>query len=161
MSKNQSPYMLESASDYLRAAKLLWEQPNLCNVAMVNAAIAIEIILKSFSAEPADNKWKGTIVEQYEIKGKRLHLFTELAARIDPVIYRDLGFNNHDYWFQQYDNLFIKARYPYEPDSRSGHTEIPIKVGIEMFKATIRWYKDTGNTDLWVKRYPDVTGGGL
>ena len=70
-------------------------------------------------------------------------------------------FNNHDYWFQQYDNLFIKARYPYEPDSRSGHTEISIKVGIEMFKATIRWYKDTGNTDLWVKRYPDVTGGGL
>src|SRR5690606_41249267 len=78
MSKNQSPYMLESASDYLRAAKFLWGQPNLCGVAMVNAAIAIEIILKSFTAEPADNQRKGTVGEQYN--GKRQHLLTKLRS---------------------------------------------------------------------------------
>ncbi|WP_240222673.1 hypothetical protein [Rheinheimera hassiensis] len=159
MSKNQSPYMLESASEYLRAAAVLWGQPNLCGVAMVNAAIAIEIILKSFTAEPADNLRKGTVGEQYN--GKRQHLLTKIAKEIDPEIYRELGFHNHDYWFKQYDDLFVKARYPYEPDARGGLTEIPIKVGIEMFRATIEWYKKTGNPDQWVKHYPEVAGGGL
>ncbi|MEH6628395.1 MAG: hypothetical protein V7739_18295 [Motiliproteus sp.] len=161
MSRNQSPYMLETASDYLRAAKLLWGQPNLGGVAMINAAIAIEIILKSFIAEPTDNKRKGTVGEQYELKGKRLHLLTDLAKQVDPVIYRELGFHNHEYWFEKYDNLFVQARYPYEPTARSGYTEIPIKTGIEMFRSTIEWYKKTGNVDPWVKVYPEVSGGGL
>ncbi|NOQ78395.1 MAG: hypothetical protein GQ546_03235 [Gammaproteobacteria bacterium] len=70
MSKNQSPYMLESAFDYLRAAKILWRQPNLGGLAVVNSSIAIEIILKSFIAQPSENKRKGTVSEQYEIKEK-------------------------------------------------------------------------------------------
>ena len=162
MSKNQSPYMLETASDYLRAANYLWEQPNLGGVAMVNAAIAIEIILKSFIAEPTDNIRKGTVGEQYEIeRKKRLHLFTDLAKQIDPVIYRELGFQKHEDWFGKYDNLFVKARYPYESTARSGYTKTPIKIGIEMFRSTIEWYKKTNNNDPWVKIYPEVAGGCL
>ncbi|MBO7927363.1 hypothetical protein J5X91_14000 [Pseudoalteromonas sp. K222D] len=161
MSNNQSPYMLESASDYLRASRLLWTKPNLCGVAVVNAAIAIEIILKSFTAQPSDNKRKGTVGEQYEIKGKRLHKLTDLAKAIDPDIYKLLGFNKHEYWFEKYDNLFVQARYPYEPTANGGYTEIPISIGIEMFKATIAWYKKTDNKDPWVLMYPDVAGGGL
>ncbi|MFQ2749402.1 hypothetical protein [Aeromonas caviae] len=59
--RNQSAYMLETASDYLRAAKVIWLQPNLQSVAMVNAAIAIEIILKSFLSQPTNNMRKGTV----------------------------------------------------------------------------------------------------
>lgn len=161
MSNNQSPYMLESASDYLRASKLLWTQPNLCGVATINAAIAIEIILKSFIAQPSENNRKGTVGEQYEIKGKRLHKLTDLANAIDPQLYMLLGFNKHDYWFAKYDNLFIQQRYPYEPSANGGYTGIPISIGIEMFRATITWYKQTGNKDPWVLMYPEVAGGGL
>ncbi|MGJ8694623.1 MAG: hypothetical protein ACSHW0_19370 [Thalassotalea sp.] len=161
MSNNQSPYMLESASDYLRAAKLLWGQPNLNGVAVVNAAIAIEIILKSFLAQPSENDRKGTLGEQYEIKGQRLHKLTELAKAIEPELFKSLGFQKHERHFKKYDNLFIKARYPYETSSNSGNTDIPISVGIEMFRATINWYKQTNNQDPWVLMYPKVAGGGL
>ena len=153
--------MLESASNYLRAARLLWSQPNLSGVAVVNAAIAIEIILKSFIAQPSENNRKGTVAEQYEINGKRLHKLTDLAKAIEPELYKSLGFNKHEYWFAKYDNLFVKARYPYEPSANGGHTEIPISVGIEMFRATIAWYKETENKDPWVLLYPEVSGGGL
>lgn len=161
MSKNQSPYMLEIASDYLRAAKLLLGQPNLGGVAMINAAIAIEIILKSFTAKPTENKRKDTVAEQYEISGKKLHLLTDLAKQIDPVIYRELGFHNHECLLKKYDSLFVQARYPYEPTARTDYTEIPIQIGIEMFRATIEWYKRTNNNDPWVRIYPEVAGGGL
>jgi hypothetical protein len=159
MSNNQSPYMLESASDYLRASRLLWSQPNLCGVAVVNAAIAIEIILKSFTAKPYENERKGTVGEQY--KSKRLHKLTDIAKTIDLELYKHLGFHRHEYWFEKYDNLFINARYPYEPSSDGGYTDIPISIGIEMFQATIAWYKEMENNDPWVLMYPDVAGGGL
>lgn len=161
MSNYQSPYMLESASDYLRAAKLLWNQPNLCGVAIVNAAIAIEIILKSFIAQPLDNNRIGTIGEQYEIKGKRIHKLTEIARQIDPELYKLLGFDKYDYWFEKYDNLFIQQRYPYESSANGGYTAIPISIGIKMFLSTIEWYKNTDNKDPWVSMYPEVAGGGL
>lgn len=161
MSNYQSPYMLESASDYLRAAKLLWTQPNLSGVAIVNAAIAIEIILKSFTATPSDNHRKGTVGEQYEIKRKRLHKLTELAKAVDPEIYKSLGFYKHEYWFNKYDSLFVNARYPYETTAIDVYTEVPISIGIEMFRSTIAWYKESENKDPWVQLYPEVAGGGL
>ncbi|MEE8056482.1 MAG: hypothetical protein V3T17_01415 [Pseudomonadales bacterium] len=161
MPKYQSPYMLESASDYLRAAKILWSQPNLGGVAVMNSAIAIEIILKSFIAKPSENNRKGTISEQYKIKGTKLHTLPELAKSIDLEIYQKLGFHQYECWFEKFSNLFVQSRYPYEPTSRGGYSEVPIQVGVEMFNSTISWYKETGNTDPWVKMYPEVAGGGL
>lgn len=83
MSKNRSPYMLEAAYDYLGASRVLWGQPNFAGVAIVNAAIAIEIILKSFVAQPAENARRGMISEWFKIKGKRWYSLTELANEID------------------------------------------------------------------------------
>ncbi len=128
---------------------------------MVNAAIAIEIILKSFVAKPFENDRKGTVAEQYEVKEKRLHKLTDLAKAIDPDVYKSLGFHKHEYWFEKYDNLFVKARYPYEPSSNNGYTEIPISIGVEIFRAIIAWHKETENNDPWVVLYPEVAGGSL
>jgi hypothetical protein len=160
MSNLQSPYMLETASDYLRAAKLLWAQPNLSGVAMVNAAIAIEIILKSFTATPVNNGRNGTVSEQYEPRRRRLHLLSELAKQIDPVIYQELGFPSYED-LSKYDNIFVTTRYPYEATARSGYTEVPILIGVEMFRTTMKWYKKTGCDDYWVTIYPEVAGGGV
>ncbi|MFM4718337.1 MULTISPECIES: hypothetical protein [Aeromonas] len=156
--RNQSAYMLETASDYLRAAKVIWLQPNLQSVAMVNAAIAIEIILKSFLSQPTNNMRKGTVGEQYEIKQK-VHLFNDIAARIDRDIYDKLNFSRYCSFFEKNKALFVESRYPYEPSSRGGFNDEAIHVGIEIFNATMRWYKETGNEDPWVKAYPDVAGG--
>lgn len=143
MSRNKSPYMLETAFRYLHAANFLWERGNLGNVAMVNAAIAIEIILKSFLAIPKRNSLEGTVAEQYEVKGSGFHSLTKLSEMIDRELYKELGFEKYDFWFKEYDNLFVQARYPYEPNSRGGYSDIPIKVGVEIFRVTIGWYKKT------------------
>ncbi|MFM5878862.1 hypothetical protein ACET7V_05295 [Aeromonas sanarellii] len=159
--RNQSAYMLEAAFDYLRAAKVLWLQENLKRVAMVNAAIAIEIMLKSFIAQPVENERGGTVGEQYEITGKRLHSLVELAGEIDSEIYCKLNFGIYEGFFDKYKELFIEARYPYEPGSRVGFNDEPIDVGIAIFKAIMKWYKETGNSDPWVLTYPEVVGGQL
>ncbi|WP_347362582.1 hypothetical protein [Vibrio vulnificus] len=157
---NQSPYMVESAYNYLRAAKLLWREPNLGTVAVVNASIGLEILLKSFIAEPVDNSRKGTTSEQYEINGKRLHKLTDLAKQIAPDTYQSLRLQRYERWFEKFDNLFIEARYPYEPSSRGSYSEVPISVGIEILGEVINWYKNSESTDSWIVSYPNVPGGG-
>lgn len=159
--RNQSAYMLEAAFDYLRAAKVLWLQENLKRVAMVNAAIAIEIMLKSFIAQPVKNEQAGTVGEQYVITGKGLHSLVKIAGKIDSEIYFKLNLGVYECFFNKYEKLFVEARYPYEPGSRVGFNEEPIDVGIAIFKATIKWYKETGNDDPWILKYPDVVGGQL
>ncbi|WP_146137301.1 hypothetical protein [Zobellella taiwanensis] len=161
MSKNQSAYMLESAEHYLRAAKIIWNQPNLNRVAIVNAAIGIEIILKSFLATPVDNNRKGTISEQYEIKGRKIHGLLELLSAIDPSLSQKLKFDHHKEWLERHNNIFIEDRYPYEPTSNPAYSQTLIHIGIEMFRSTISWYKSSGNKDPWIIAYPDVPGGGL
>lgn len=158
--KNQSPWMLESASNYLRAATFLERQANLGSVAMVNSAIAIEIILKSFSAEVVRNMRIGTIGEQYKING-RLHSLYSLSEKIDRETYNALGFERFKETFIKYDSVFMTARYPYEANAHTGFNSALTQVGIEIFNETIGWYKRTGNADQWVQDYPNVTGGAL
>ncbi|OCP57363.1 hypothetical protein AKH04_11275 [Vibrio parahaemolyticus] len=159
MSKNQSPYMLEVSSDYIRASKLLWGQPNLQNVAIVNASIAIEIILKSFLAEPYENDSLGTLAQQYKMTRSRVHLFSDLVDEIEPQLCRKLKFSKYIDWFKENDRLFIKSRYPYEPACSGSYNDTPLVVATEMFREVINWYKETGNDDPWVVLYPNVAGG--
>jgi hypothetical protein len=62
--------MLEAAGNYIRASQILWHQPNMGKVAIVNSAIGIEIMLKSFIASPVENHRKNTVGEQYVLKKK-------------------------------------------------------------------------------------------
>ncbi len=57
-------WMLESAHSYLKAAEILDAQ-NLPHVAMVNAAIGMEILLKSFISVP--DQHQGTSGETYKL----------------------------------------------------------------------------------------------
>lgn len=161
MSKNQSPYMLEVASDYIRASKLLWGQPNLQNIAIVNASIAIEVILKSFLAEPVENDKFGTLAQQYRMTRSRVHLFSDLVAEIDPQLCRKLKLCKHSNWFKENDRLFLESRYPYEPACSGTYNDNSLVIAIEMFREVIDWYKETGNDDPWVVLYPAVAGGSI
>lgn len=160
MSKNQSPYMLEAAGNYVRAAQILWRQPNMGKVAVVNAAIGIEIMLKSFIAVPVDNHRKDSVSEQYELK-QRVHGLHELYKSVDSELAKKLRFTCHEEWFNKYDLVFVTDRYPYETNSNAGYTQTLIDVSLQMFRAMINWYKESGNPDPWVIEYPNVAGGGL
>ncbi len=160
MNNNQAPYMLEAAGNYVRAAQLLWRQPNMGKVSVVNAAIAIEIMLKSFIAVPVENSRKGTVGEQYELK-QRIHGLYDLYNAVDTDLAKKLKFTRYEDWFKKYDSVFVKDRYPYEATANIGYTQTLIDVSLQMFKAMIGWYKESGNSDPWVTEYPNVAGGGL
>jgi HEPN domain-containing protein len=97
-----------------------------------------------------DNELKGTITEQYEINGRRVHLLTDLANKIDERLSKELGFHRNKNWFEKFDNLFVQARYPYEEKSRIDYSEVPIAIGIELLNNTIEWYKESGSNDPWI-----------
>ena len=157
---NQSPHMLNAAHGYLRASQVLWAQPNLSAVSNVNAAIGIEILLKSFIAEPVDNERIDTYGENYLVR-KRFHKLTELSNQIEPDIYKKLRLERYEKWFEMFDNLFIEARYPYEAGAKNSYSEVPIDIGVELFNIIMQWYKDTDSKDIWIRAYPDVPGGRL
>lgn len=157
---NQSPHMLNAAHGYLRASQILWAQPNLGAVSNVNAAIGIEILLKSFIAESVENERKDTYGENYLVR-KRFHKLTDLLNEIEPEIHKKLRLERYKEWFEVFDNLFIDARYPYESGAKNSYSEVPIDIGVELFNVIMQWYKDTNNKDMWIRTYPDVPGGGL
>jgi hypothetical protein len=152
--------MLEAAGNYIRASQILWHQPNMGKVAIVNSAIGIEIMLKSFIASPVENHRKNTVGEQYKLK-KRSHRLLNLYKDVDPSIARKLRLDTHEEWFRKYDQVFEKDRYPYEANSNIGCSQTLIDIGLLMFRAMITWYKESGNQDPWVLKYPNVAGGGL
>ncbi len=160
MSRNQSPYMLEAAGNYVRAAQILWRQPNMGKVAVVNAAIGIEIMFKSFIAVPVENYRKGSVSEQYKPK-QTVHGLYELNKSVDSELAKKLEFTRHEEWFKKYDSVFVKDRYPYEISSNAGYSQTLIDVSLQMFRAMINWYKESENPDPWVVEYPSVAGGGL
>ncbi|CEL29303.1 hypothetical protein AB4P97_09630 [Pseudomonas sp. A1230] len=62
---NSSPWMVESAYRYLMAAKYLRRGHDMVGIAQINAAVGMEILLKSFVSKPNGNL--GQVNETYEL----------------------------------------------------------------------------------------------
>ena len=65
MQQHLTPWMIESAYRYWKAAKYLLTGRGMMAVAQVNAAIGLEILLKSFVAVPNGNH--GLVNETYDL----------------------------------------------------------------------------------------------
>lgn len=77
-------WMLHSAHNYLKAAEVLDAQ-NLPHVAQVNAAIGMEILLKSFISVPGQHQ--GTSGETYKLDAARWHQLISICnALTKPVV---------------------------------------------------------------------------
>lgn len=141
-------------------------------VAQVNAAIGMEILLKSFVARPHGNH--GQVNETYDldvelIKGahRELQLAGKIAAdkRFDkhdlltlfhavPVEIRTrLRFNHEEEWIERYRNVFTNARYPYEASSRKGYSDTLIRVLGTMIESVVKWYREQGCRDVFIVCY--------
>ncbi|MFG0532160.1 hypothetical protein ACF8FB_17775 [Pseudomonas sp. yb_2] len=128
-------WMLESARYYLNAAELLDAQ-NLLHVAMVNAAIGMEILLKSFISVP--DQHEGTSGETYKLDVEALktaHQYLQSIGKIPPKQKRDahdlltlfhampaairesLALNSQEHSFERYRDVFTNSRYQYESAS--------------------------------------------
>jgi hypothetical protein len=146
--------MMEAAFGFIRGARLLWES-NLGTPSMVNAAIGLEILFKSFNATvdgPA-----GGIGEQYQVSRNLRHNLLQLFDAIPEATRERLGLQTYrDYFEGRMGELFVRARYPYERDSIATAGTAIIEVAEEMFDRVIRQYKEGGCNDPWIVAFPNV-----
>ncbi len=122
---------------------------------MVNVAIGLEILFKSFIAK-VDGP-EGGIGEQYRFVGKRGHDLLELFDAVPEAIREQLNFGTYrDYFEGKAGQLFVLARYEYEPGGMSGGTDAIIDVAEELLGRVIQYYKQLGCTDPWIMQFSTI-----
>lgn len=149
-----APYMIESADAYQRCARVLWKVDG--RVAMINACLSVEILLKSFNVEVA--ALKGDRNERYKMKSgflKRkdkhdlVYLFEELPDQVKSLFEREIY--DLKVYLNKYRSVFKSGRYEYEPDAYVGSTTTIIDVAETLVKETAKLYYERGNRDPFIK----------
>lgn len=173
MQQHLTPWMIESAYRYLEAAKHLLTGHDMMAVAQVNAAIGMEILLKSFVARPNGNH--GQVDETYDLNdtlindahrelqrsGKNSadriradkHDLLTLFHAVPADIRTRLRFDQEEKWIERYRNVFTSARYPYEASSRNGYSDTLIRVLGTMIESVVKWYREQGCRDVFIICY--------
>ncbi|WP_420170658.1 hypothetical protein ACN99C_12170 [Pseudomonas alloputida] len=170
MQPHLTPWMVESAHRYCKAAKHLLTGHDMMDIAQINAAIGMEILLKSFVARPNGNH--GQVHETYDLDSKKikaahgeLECSGRAAPRLDkhdlltlfhaiPVEIRDhLGFGRQEKYIERYRNVFTSARYPYEASSPGGYDDTLIYVLDDLVERVVHWYREQGCRDPFIVYY--------
>ncbi len=159
-----APYMVETAFRYSRAAGSLWGVES--GIALVNAAISIEILLKSYNSEVVDNE--GEVNQKYRFDQKCLKEQKEEHKRdvshdllclfniLPSEIKREFGDQYTIDLLQKYRGTFTKERYVYEANTKGGGSSALIDLSRGLVKKTVAIYKNRGCSDSWVVNYPNV-----
>ncbi|WP_256573285.1 MULTISPECIES: hypothetical protein [unclassified Pseudomonas] len=163
--------MLESAHNYLKAAELLDAQ-NLPHVAMVNAAIGMEILLKSFISVP--DQHQGTSGETYKLDVEALkaaHQHLQSIGKIPPKQKRDahdlltlfhampaairqtLALDSQEGSFERYRDVFTNGRYLYESSSWKFSDPVLMRLLRWTLANVVGYYKERGSQDPFVLGY--------
>src|SRR3954470_14759892 len=102
------PWMMEATYEFIRGSRVLWES-KLYTPSMVNAAIGLEILFKSFNVT-VDGP-SGGIGEQYQVVGKPGHNLLRLFDAIPESTRERLGFQTYRHYFEgRTGDLFVIAR---------------------------------------------------
>lgn len=175
MKEKLSPWMVESAYRYLQAAKHLRRGHDMLDVAQINAAIGMEILLKSFVSKPNGNL--GQVNETYELDNgaiKAAHQYLKAADKI-PAYRIDKGPNKHDlltlfhairepirqrirldlheHRIERDREVFTNARYRYEAGAPGDYNDILIGVLDELIEDVVHWYRELGCKDVFIVFY--------
>lgn len=174
MTQTFAPWMVESANKYLRASEILFRTDgNLLHVASINAAIGLEILLKSFGANVTENE--GTVYQNYEpntpaireahkmlvAKGdaeERLnfHDLLILYFAIPEPVRKAVNLHRFERTIEHCRHLFAGSRYEYEAKSRVGSDDSAIQALGDLIPNVVTYCKQQGSTDPWIHHYLDV-----
>ncbi|AIL61681.1 hypothetical protein [Pseudomonas alkylphenolica] len=172
MQQHLTPWMIESAYRYLTAAKHLRRGHDMLDTAQINAALGMEILLKSFVSKPSGNL--GQANETYEldynaIKAAHEHLkaaekipayrkdrppnkhdlLTLFYAIPEPIRQR-VRLDRHEHWIERYRDVFTNARYRYENGAPKGSDDILIGILDELVDNVVDWYRELGSQDVFI-----------
>lgn len=163
-------WMLQSARNYLRAAEVLNLQ-NLPHVAQVNAAIGMEILLKSFISVP--DQHQGTSGETYKLDtaalaAAHLHLqSTDKTSRKTPdkhdlltlfhampkAIRSSLALDSQEDSFEIYRDVFTNSRNPYESSSGTFSDPVLMRLLRWTLANVVGYSRELGSQDSVVLDY--------
>ncbi|MGB6212756.1 MULTISPECIES: hypothetical protein [Pseudomonas] len=170
-----SPWMVESAYRYLKAAKHLRRGHDMLDIAQINAAIGMEILLKSFVSKPNGNL--GQVNETYELdldaikaahehlkatdripayrkdRGPNKHDLLTLFHAIPEPIRQHIRLDRHEHWIEKDREVFTNARYRYEAGAPGGYDDILIGVLDELIEDVVHWYRELGSKDVFIVFY--------
>ncbi|BCL74420.1 hypothetical protein JHS3_01560 [Jeongeupia sp. HS-3] len=150
-----APWLLEESNKYLQAATVLKNHNTLLSVAELNAALSIEILLKSFLVKPVENL--GSAYEKYEYrnpKGMKPHNLCHLYEQLPKEVKESLFDEQLVTFLVDFSDVFTHSRYKYEATSRRSYSSTLIKVAEELTPKAIRFYRDHGCRDPWILSYP-------
>lgn len=148
---NMAAWAVEMAHKYYLAAAHTWHIDGL--VSMTNAALAIEILLKSYRLKPTKNI--GAINERYSWEKSKgdghdlSKLFDELPASIQDK----LATSFEREMLYKYRNFFKESRYGYETNAASGHNQTLQKIAGAMILKTVKIYRIRNNPDLFIQNF--------
>jgi hypothetical protein len=169
--QHSTAWMVETAYRYLKAAQHMQRGFDMVDVAQINAAIGIEIILKSFCSKPSGNL--GQINETYELDNAALktahghlqnlnkvpsdrknpdkHDLLTLFHSVPAQIRQQLRIDQYEGVIETYRHIFTGARYPYERNAQKMVDDVLIEVLDELVTRVNAWYGDLGwqNTYLY------------
>lgn len=165
--------MVESAYRYLKAAIKLRRGHDMLDIAQINAAIGMEILLKSLVSKPDDKL--GQVNETYKLDDDALeaaHAYLKTAERVpanrrypnkhdlltlfyaipEPIRQR-VRLDRREHWIEKYRDVFTKARYRYEKSAAKGSDDILIGILDDLVDDVVDWYCELGCKDLFIVCY--------
>ncbi|MNF63866.1 hypothetical protein D3C76_444660 [compost metagenome] len=169
--------MVESANKYLRASEILFRTDrNLLHVASINAAIGLEILLKSFGANVTENE--GTVFQNYEPNTPAIreahkvlvasgdaeerlnfHDLLILYFAIPEPVRRAVNLHRFERTIRHCRHLFAGSRYEYEAKPEKawkGADDSAIQALGDLVPNVVIYCQQQGCTDPWILTYSDA-----
>jgi hypothetical protein len=147
-----SGWVLESAHRYARAATILLDA-HLVYESEVNAALAMELLIKSLLVTTVDNARSGTLFEQYSTKELKLrdgHNLFSLYQRVPADIAVKVGLQSQAELLELKQDVFKSLRYIYEENAPRGSDALLLQTFTWLFPQVIEHFVSEGRKDPWL-----------
>ncbi|AWL12633.1 hypothetical protein HMF8227_02175 [Saliniradius amylolyticus] len=146
-------WAVETAYNYYMAAEATWQVSSI--VSMTNAALSIEILLKSYRLKPTHNI--GAINERYSWQGNKSdgHDLSKLFDELPVSVQRKLCTSFDREMLYKYRNFFRDSKYGYERNATNRCSQTLQKIAGEMIRKTVEIYRDHGSKDPFIQSYPN------
>ncbi|WP_060482689.1 hypothetical protein [Pseudomonas sp. NBRC 111119] len=120
----------------------------------VNAALSIELALKSLLATPVENDSAGTVLQQYKARLRSVrggHNLLDLYHLVPTDVASVFSLSQLEDLFTQKQNTFISLRYIYEEGAPSGSSSLLLDAARWLIPQVIVYFADRGDPDPWVR----------
>lgn len=141
--------MVETAYKYAKVAQLALKE-RLGTQSEVNAALSIEILLKSVQAKSVN---KGNDYISMRFSSKHGHNLLELYNTVPPTTKKRLGIESYKETFTEKKDVFITSRYDYEANAPSSSTDTLLQIAARLIPKLVDYFIEQGSEDPWLTFY--------